>query len=443
MEIEKLFNGIAVIVDNEIEDKDSAVYKIKTLIEAKSIPVAVFSEIPQLETIPSLASASFIILDWDYTNSKLDVEEGERVSIPAALADSEEERLIEFIEKLQSDIFVPIFIFTAKSPQIVVDRLKEANLWDDKKTNRIFIKQKTEVDSEETLFSSIAEWVQKMPSVYVLKEWEHVLRTAKNAMFNEFYTYSPNWAKIIWDMLKEDSIENQEEFGGFVTRSLLNRIRGYSFEETAIQPREKIENDELRKVVEGERYLTYEEQPEQAYTGDLFKDGSKYYLNIRAQCSMSRKDADGNYNPAMYCIRGKKLRNQDIISEDIRLSTEEELVFGATKRFSLDQMREFCKDTEKLVEFNRNFSKHRNSIFFRKGTILERDDKVIVGCIAGEQAIQFEMDLEVFRFNDMKGKRIGRVLSPYITKIQQKCAAHMVREGVTPLPKELFISFDE
>lgn len=157
MEIEKLFNGIAVIVDNEIEDKDSAVYKIKTLIEAKNIPVAVFSEIPQLETIPSLASASFIILDWDYTNSKLDVEEGERVSIPAALADSEEERLIEFIEKLQSDIFVPIFIFTAKSPQIVVDRLKEANLWDDKKTNRIFIKQKTEVDSEETLFSSIAE----------------------------------------------------------------------------------------------------------------------------------------------------------------------------------------------------------------------------------------------------------------------------------------------
>ena len=158
---------------------------------------------------------------------------------------------------------------------------------------------------------------------------------------------------------------------------------------------------------------------------------------------MSRKDADGNYNPAMYCIRGKKLRNQDIISEDIRLSTEEELVFGATRRFSLDQMREFCKDTEKLVEFNRNFSKHRNSIFFRKGTILERDDKVIVGCIAGEQAIQFEMDLEVFSFNDMKGKRIGRVLSPYITKIQQKCAAHMVREGVTPLPKELFISFDE
>lgn len=158
---------------------------------------------------------------------------------------------------------------------------------------------------------------------------------------------------------------------------------------------------------------------------------------------MSRKDDKGNYDPSVYCIKGKKLRSKDIISEDIRLSTEEELVFSAMKRFSLEQMREICKDPEKLADFNRNFSKHRNSIFFRKGTILERDDKVIVGCIAGEQAIQFEMDLKVFSFKDMKDKRIGRVLPPYITKIQQKCAAHMIREGVTPLPKELFMSFDD
>lgn len=443
MEIEKLFNGIAVIVDNEIENKNSAIYKIKTLIEAKSIPVAVFSEIPQLEVIPSLASASFIVLDWDYTNSEFDMENGERIAIPNTLAESEEERLIEFIKKLLNDIFVPVFIFTAKSPQAVKDKLKEENLWNDNKTNRIFIKQKMEVDSEEALFSAISEWVKKMPSVYVLKEWEQVLRNAKNVMFNEFYTYSPNWATIIWDMLKEDSIENQEEFGGFVTRSLLNRIRGYSFEEESIQSQDEVNPDELRKVVEGERYLAYEEQPEQAYTGDLFKDDSKYYLNIRAQCSMSRKDDKGNYDPSVYCIKGKKLRSKDIISEDIRLSTEEELVFSAMKRFSLEQMREICKDPEKLADFNRNFSKHRNSIFFRKGTILERDDKVIVGCIAGEQAIQFEMDLKVFSFKDMKDKRIGRVLPPYITKIQQKCAAHMIREGVTPLPKELFMSFDD
>lgn len=130
-------------------------------------------------------------------------------------------------------------------------------------------------------------------------------------------------------------------------------------------------------------------------------------------------------------------------SEDIRLTTEKELVFSAKQHFSLDQMREICQDTEKLEVFNRNFSRHRNSIFFRKGTILERDDKVIIGCVAGEQAIQFKMDLEILSFNAWKEKRIGRVLPPYITKIQQKCAVNMVREGVAPLPKELFISFED
>lgn len=439
MDIGKLFNGIAIIVDNEIEDKTSAIYKIKELIEAKNIPVAVFSEVPQLDVIPAFASASFVILDWDYTNKgRLEVEEGERIAIPEALAANEEERLIAFIKKLLNDVFVPVFIFTAKQPTVVINSLKEAELWDDEKANRIFVKQKTDVASEEDLFTAISEWVKKMPSVYVLKEWEAVIRRAQNSMFNEFYTYSPNWAQIIWDMLKEDSIENQQEFGDFVTRTLLNRIQGYSFDELSIQSDTLPNTDELRKVVEGERYLSYTEQPGQAYTGDLFKDGSKYYLNIRAQCSLARDEA-----PLLYCIRGEKLKSKDIISEDIHLTTEKELVFSAKKHFSLDQMCEICQDVGKLEEFNRNFSKHRNSIFFRKGTILERDDKVIIGCVAGEQAIQFKMDLEILKFSEWKEKRIGRVLAPYITKIQQKCAVNMVREGITPLPKELFISFED
>lgn len=98
-----------------------------------------------------------------------------------------------------------------------------------------------------------------MPSVYVLKEWDRVLSKTRNAMFNEFYTYSPNWAQIIWDMLKEDSIESQQEFGNFVTRSLINRIQNYSFDEASIRSDTRPNTAELRKVVEGERYLSYAE----------------------------------------------------------------------------------------------------------------------------------------------------------------------------------------
>ena len=443
MNVEKLFSGIAVIVDNEIDDSSSSIFNIKKLIEGKNIPVVTFKEIPPSNIIPALSGVAFVILDWDYTDGMINIDEDERVVIPATLTEANENQLIDFIKNMLSELFVPVFIFTGKPKDMIIDKLKASGLWMDNISNRIFVKQKDEVYTDEELFSAIVEWTKEMPSVYVLKEWEKVIQKAQTSMFNELYKYSPNWANIIWDMLKDDSINNEQEFGSFVTRSLINRIDGYSFEEDAIKSDVSVNQDELRKVVESERFLYYHDQPEQAYTGDLFIVEHRYYLNIRAQCSIARRDENGNYNPTLYCIKGKKLRNQDIVSEDIKLTTEKELVFGASKRFSLDDMCEICNDISKLEDFNRNFSKHRNSIFFRRGTILERDDKVIIGCIADKQAILFDMDIKVFSFDEIKEKRIGRVLPPYITKIQQKVAANMVREGVSPLPKELFISFDE
>lgn len=443
MDVGKLFQGIAVIFDDEINNPTSTISIIKELIQSKNIPVAVYKEMPRQDIIPALSNASFVILDWDYTNASLEIESDERLAIPNELKTEQENDLIEFIRALLRLIFIPVFIFTSKSVDSIKTSLREADLWNDSKQNRIFIKQKNDVNSEDQLFGAIEDWLKAMPSVYVLKEWEKTISKSKDAMFLELYGYSPNWVKIIWDMLKEDSIENHREFGEFVTRNLNNRIGTYTFDEAIISAQRDISTDELRRVVEGERYLVYNVQPEQAYTGDLFKVGSKYYLNIRAQCDLSRLDQHGEYNPLLYCIEGKRLHSKDIVTDDIRMTTEEELVFGAGKRFSLENMREICKDETKIQAFNRNFAKHRNGIFFRKGAFLERNDKVIIGCVAGEQALQFDLDIIIKNFSNEKDKRIGRILPPYITRIQQKCSQNMVREGIMPIPKELFINFED
>ena len=443
MDVEKLFQGIAVIFDDEISNPTSTIYTIKENIQRKNIPVAVYNEMPRPEIIPSLSNASFVILDWDYTNSELSVEGEERLSVPTELKNEQDEELILFIRELLRCVFIPVFIFTSKSVDSIKTTLRDVGLWYDDKDNRIFIKQKNDISSEDQLFDAIEEWLKAMPSVYVLKEWEKNISKSKDAMFLELYGYSPNWVKIIWDMLKEDTVENHCEFGEFVTRHLNNRIGSYAFDEDIIGAQRDISPEELRRVVEGERYLVYDTQPEQAYTGDLFKDGNKYYLNIRAQCDLSRMNECDTYNPLLYCIEGRKLRNKDIVTEDIRMTTEEILIFDKRKCFSLDEMREICKDETKVKDFNRNFAKHRNSIFFRKGTFLERNDKVIVGCVAGEQVLQFNLNISIKEFSAVKDKRIGRILPPYITRIQQKCAQNMVREGVMPMPKELFMNFED
>ena len=62
MNVEELFQGIAVIFDDELNDSKSTISRIKARIQEKNIPVAVYTEVPQPEIIPSLSSASIGII---------------------------------------------------------------------------------------------------------------------------------------------------------------------------------------------------------------------------------------------------------------------------------------------------------------------------------------------------------------------------------------------
>ena len=172
MDVGKLFQGIAVIFDDEISNPTSTISTIKEIIQSKNIPVAVYKEMPRQEIIPALSNASFVILDWDYTNSELSVDGDERLSIPAELKAEQDQNLIQFIRELLRLVFIPVFIFTSKSVDSIKTTLRDAGLWNDNKENRIFIKQKNDISSENLLFGAIEGWLKAMPSVYVLKEWE-------------------------------------------------------------------------------------------------------------------------------------------------------------------------------------------------------------------------------------------------------------------------------
>jgi len=392
MNVRELFQGIAVIFDDEIDDDQSKIFKIKQLLEEQNIPVATSKEQPSKEMIPSLQNAAFIIVDWNFTDKKLGSIE-ERILVPNTLRDESEKELIEFIKDFLQRSLVPIFIFTALKEDDIRSKLRNGGCLED---SRVFIKNKEDVDTEEHLFNEMESWLRTMPSVYVLKEWERITLRSKNEMLLRLYQYSPIWAKIVWDMIKADSEHGyQHEFGEFLTRSLSNCVDTYSFDETVFDTKlEEVSTEEARKVLEGERFFSYGEhtKPQQAYTGDLIKDGEHYYLNIRAQCELSRDE-----NPLYYFIGGKKLKSGDIGKE------------------------------------------HQNKkAIFRHGTFLERADQIIIPCIAGEVAIEFKLkDIVIKEFQENRNERVGRLLPPYITRIQQKWAHYVVRTGVLPVPENV------
>ena len=436
MNIEELFNGIAVIVDNEIDDAASSIYTIKQLIEEKNIPVLTFSEIPSENVISSLSGSAFIVLDWDYTDGKLTLDEDERILAPGTLAEEEEARLVSFIKRLITDLFVPVFIFTAQSIDMVVEKLKAHGLWKDDRPNRIFVKRKDEVDTENELFSAIADWTKSLPSVYVLKKWALSVQKAQNYMFNELYGYSPYWTKIIWDMLKKDSRDNQREFGDFITKQLINRISDYSFEEESLYSDKLVSAEELLNVVEGERYLKYDQPQVQAYTGDLFfnSESGCYYLNVRAQCDLARES-----DPVLYLIKGREITDKDAVFENITLTSDGFLHLSKTKHYNLDELKEKCQNQEELISINKTFQSLRNIAFFSDGNIIGKSREVFITCVAGKKALRFDLDIyKTPNYSKYKDKLIGRILPPYITQIQQRFANHITREGIMPTPIEVF-----
>ena len=410
------------------------------MIQRRNIPVLTFKDIPSVDLIPSLEQSPFIVLDWEFSNDiEKEIQESvnERFSIPATLQSEDTENKFNFIKETLK-FFIPVFIFTLHNPETIKEELLEQNIPISDKNNRIFIKSKTELSSDDILFRTIEDWLKQVPPVYVLKSWERTIVNAKNKLFIEMNNYSPSWTKIIWDCLKNDSIEAKNEFGEFITRNLVNRISTYEFDETILDSGETASKEELAAVIEGERYISYDTQPDQAYTGDLFNDNDDYYLNIRAQCDLSRET-----NPKIYYIKGELLKDEDITTFDIHFTDAEELVLNRKDVYKLDDVKNICKSRKELKKLNYKFRKFRNSNFFLYGDILENKSEVIIACIADRNILKFCIkNIYIDEFNVLKDKRIGRLLPPYITRVQQKCSQYIVREGVMPVPIELFADFE-
>jgi len=160
-----------------------------------------------------------------------------------------------------------------------------------------------------------------------------------------------------------------------------------------------IEKDAIRKVLEGERFIRSNHlQANDIGTGDIFKEeyvdnGSnriRYYLNIRAQCDLLRSSNPDKIE--LYCLKGR------VIDE--------------------------------------NTINKKSGIPFIEGQFIEKVNHAIIGCIDDGIIIEFLFrDLKVKKWKDLKNKRIGRLLPPYITRIQQRYALYLQRQGLPRTPE--------
>ncbi|MDR1717659.1 MAG: hypothetical protein LBS20_17635 [Prevotella sp.] len=387
-----LFKGVGVIVDDDLRirpgrvdqtNKKHFIWKIEKSFKSKNIPLLLYSELPDDQQIQNFCSISFLLLDWDL----IGLEDG--TGLPdAAIKDN-----IEFIKQFNKVCFAPVFIFSNEDTDYIKSELINAGLYDNSKSNHIFVESKSNLKQSRTLFNKIKKWIEKTPSLYVLKEWEQSLFQAKHDLFWDFYITNPMWANILKQTFQSDGVDENHELGALLYKNLIARTTPVTFNEAVLKPtRHKATKEDLRKVLECERYLKNDKIPDIPAIGDIFKENSSYYINIRPDCDIVRKGD----NVKLYCLKGSVIKEQHI-----------------------------------------NAKKKSSKIIFEKGTFIEKAYNTYVSFVDDGKIIEFKFNdnnLIQEEWKNLKDKRIGRLLPPYITRLQQKYAFYLQRQGLPAIP---------
>lgn len=379
--IKELFSGIGVVIDETIfakEETPNSIQKIVNSLKDNHVPLLMYDELPD-NSISQLHSMSFMILDWNLSGVR---------PIPEATINDN----IDFLKKMHSVCYAPIFIFSDEDPHEIEVALDTNGF--NREKEPIFIRKKNTVDTAEKLFHEIESWVKKLPPIYVLKEWERANREAKKEMLWSLTEAHPSWPKILMDTIKKDGGDQQIELIEMLQNNLNYRVIYPSLDINIIkqQNTDGVTKDELRKILECERFIPTKSLPDHPFAGDIYVINEKYYLNIRPDCDIIRDAAKDNKD--MYLLEG-------VIADETKINSEDE-----------------------------------DCITFDSGEFIEKKNCCYIAFVQGN-ILQFSLrELNIMQWNNIKDNRIGRLLPPYITRVQQKYAHYLQRQGLPRIPKQ-------
>lgn len=378
-DVKELFSGIGVVIDESIHEKSeikNGIQKIVSSLQESNFPLLEYEELPDEKMIDKFRTVSFILLDWNLSNIQ---------PIPKPTIDDN----IDFLFKLKNICFCPIFIFSDEAPESIIAELEEKKLYKSGEDNLILVKRKSDIDTSEKLFSVITEWLKEMPSIYVLKEWEVAENKAKSQMLWDFYSAFSEWPRIISKSFQDDGSDVNSSLILLLQKSLSHRINPPTFDLSIInkQSNDDVDKESIRKLLETERFVIGN-LPDYPFAGDIYLIDGKYKINIRPDCDIVRDKKD------LYILTGAIVDERKINSHE----------------------------SESIIFDSGEFREKINSCYFS---------------FINKNIIEFKFrNLEILKWNDIKDKRIGRILPPYITRIQQKYTFYLQRQGLPAIPNE-------
>ena len=390
MDLKGLLSGIAVVIDDKLdaetdgspEDGDPIVEIVRRLEREWRLPCYKTQEMPPREMWPGLLqAASFILLDWELC--PMGADELKQHGI---------QENIRFLEQAK-EYFVPVFIFTNEAPEDVKDHLPPA-IYNEETAGKsfVFIQRKSELLSNDDLnLKAVERWMKSNASVYALKAWNQMFLAARKELFGSMYARSADWPKLFWKAYKDDSVDPGSSLTHLINDNLRGRMRTGSFDPDVLAAGvgEDVSMEDLRALIAEVSFQSKEAMPDnEIRCGDLFqRPRGRFLLNVRPDCDCVPRDTESG-EVDLYCIEGRKM-------SDSQLGRK-----------------------------------------VQHGQIVERIDECIIFAVCEGRSVRFDFKkLSVEKFKELKQDRVGRVLHPYLTRLQQRYALFLQRQGLPRIPE--------
>lgn len=395
MNIEELFSGVGVVIDDKVfatgeAEPDRILTIVRELENEKHFPLVKYKELPSNKVLAKLTNISFLLLDWEIEPSEellggaaLDV------SIGDTLKGANENRVIEIVQTMLKNSLIPVFIFSNQSIDSIKKKLKKAKV--DLSKSQVYVESKSELDGKDQLFTKIMEWVDGVSGVYVAKAWEQALYKAKNQFFAEMANNTSHWPKAIFKASIDDNADPGEEITQAISQNIISRMLPIKISQEQIdKDTSRPQKDEVLGMMKGQFFL--EKASEASIVGDFYAvkepgHREKYYINIRPTCDCMNRESNSCFIYFLECVEMssgqlKKQLNQGHFSEPIDCAIVGPLYKGSYYRVKFKELR------------------------------------------VGPESY-------------WKSRKVGRILPPIITHIAERYGLYIQRQALPRLPEEI------
>jgi len=399
--LQKLVTGPAVVVDDKIGEPAGALRSILDQLHDAGLPVVLLTALPSVESLVHWHQFGLIVLDWEMSFSEgddVDIPAG--VAVPSTLAGESHANVRNLIRALMAETVAPVFILSdASVDKIWAELAQELGDIQELLSRRLEVYSKSEVQVD--LMEKLTSWISSKPALGALKAWNRAYVAAETAMFRDFDEASGDWVGAVYSAALADGAPPEVELREILSRNVINRIGHVDFPTFEPVPGAILGGADLRRVLNQGAVIPARSLGLQGFvTGDLFVP----------------KNANIPYKIIFV-----------IVTPDCELLRRAE--------FRLTYL------TAELGDPGKKASKGRVDRV-RKGAEGE-----VWSCLLTPEGDEYKIKLGGWNvamavpIDDVLWagyRRIGRLMEPYLSHLQQNFALNVTRKGLPRVPDNFF-----